>query len=145
MHLFSVFNFFHFDFIVNKSIDVRRYNNSLNIHKQKAGIDNITKTYDYLKGIASDLHVVRGDMDDAPSLPYAKLIQHGPIRFGVVHGHQVIPNGDEDDLACTARQLDVDVLIHGYTHQWEARERIQDGRFYVNPGSATGSFSIIKG
>ena len=103
------------------------------------------ETYDYLKGIASDLHVVRGDMDDAPSLPYAKIIQHGPIRFGVVHGHQVIPNGDEDALACTARQLDVDVLIHGYTHQWEARERIQDGRFYVNPGSATGSFSIIKG
>jgi vacuolar protein sorting-associated protein 29 len=46
-------------------------------------------------------------------------------------------------LAAAARELDVDVLISGHTHQVEVAER--EGRFYVNPGSATGAFNSIAG
>ena len=40
-----------------------------------------------------------------------------------------------------ARQLDCDILISGHTHKFEAYE--QEGKFYVNPGSATGAFSAL--
>lgn len=41
-----------------------------------------------------------------------------------------------------ARQLDVDVLISGHTHECVTYQH--EGRFYVNPGSATGAFSAIQ-
>ncbi|PIO55786.1 hypothetical protein TELCIR_22825 [Teladorsagia circumcincta] len=39
-----------------------------------------------------------------------------------------------------ARQLDVDVLVTGHSHECSVKEK--GGRFYVNPGSATGAFSV---
>lgn len=41
-----------------------------------------------------------------------------------------------------ARQLDVDILVTGYSHDCLTEER--DGRFFVSPGSATGAYSFIK-
>lgn len=63
----------------------------------------------------------------------------GDLKIGVVHGHQVLPWGDIEALGQIARQMDVDVLISGHSHQFEAVE--QDGKFYLNPGSATGAYS----
>jgi len=40
------------------------------------------------------------------------------------------------------RQLDVDVLITGHTHEFEAFE--EDNKFFINPGSATGAFSPLR-
>lgn len=37
--------------------------------------------------------------------------------------------------------MDVDILITGHTHRFDAFER--DGRFFVNPGSATGAWSSV--
>lgn len=34
--------------------------------------------------------------------------------------------------------MDVDILLSGHTHRFEAWE--EDGRFFVNPGSATGAW-----
>ncbi len=45
-------------------------------------------------------------------------------------------------LAMINRQLNCDILITGHTHKFEAYE--QDGRFYVNPGSATGAFTPLS-
>ncbi|KAN0084170.1 Metallo-dependent phosphatase-like protein [Tylopilus felleus] len=56
----------------------------------------------------------------------------------LVHGHQCVPIGDLDALSAIARQMDVDVLISGHTHIFQAIE--YDGRFFVNPGSATGAW-----
>lgn len=41
-----------------------------------------------------------------------------------------------------ARQMDVDVLITGHTHECQTFQH--EGRFYINPGSATGAFSPIQ-
>lgn len=36
--------------------------------------------------------------------------------------------------------MNVDIMITGFTHQLEAYR--QEGRFYLNPGSATGAWSL---
>ncbi|TNY21160.1 Metallo-dependent phosphatase-like protein [Rhodotorula diobovata] len=109
---------------------------------------NITdrETWEYLRSVAPDLRGVRGDCDEvrlspSASLPPSMVVQHGPLRIGVIHGHQVVPLGDAEMLGATARKLDVDVLISGGTHRFEAFEA--QGRFFLNPGSATGAFSPL--
>ncbi|OBZ89967.1 Vacuolar protein sorting-associated protein 29 [Choanephora cucurbitarum] len=101
------------------------------------------ETFDYLKTIAGDIVAVKGDFDEAysASLPQAKVITEGNLRIGIVHGHQVIPWGDAEALDITARQMEVDVLVSGHTHKFEAYE--YNGRFFINPGSATGAYSSI--
>ncbi|GAA5903220.1 hypothetical protein JCM5296_001209 [Sporobolomyces johnsonii] len=104
---------------------------------------NITdrETWDYLRSVAPDLRGVRGDWDETTALPPSMVVTHGPLRIGVIHGHQVVPLGDAEMLAATARKMDVDVLISGGTHRFEAFE--SDNRFFLNPGSATGAFSPL--
>uniref|UniRef100_A0A1I8BDG2 Vacuolar protein sorting-associated protein 29 n=1 Tax=Meloidogyne hapla TaxID=6305 RepID=A0A1I8BDG2_MELHA len=93
------------------------------------------ETMNYLKTLTCDVHCVRGDFDEDTSYPDMKVIPVGHFRIGLVHGHQFIPWGDLKAMELAAQQIGVDVLISGYTH---------DGTFYVNPGSATGAFSLIK-
>jgi vacuolar protein sorting-associated protein 29 len=99
-------------------------------------------SFDYLKTLASDVHVVRGDFDDNLNYPEQKVVTVGQFRIGLCHGHQVVPWGDTESLAMLQRQLDVDILISGQTHKFEAFEH--EGKFYINPGSATGSYSALE-
>lgn len=102
------------------------------------------ETFDYLRQVAPELHIVKGDYDvDTPNLALSKVVQHGNMRLGFTHGHTVIPQGDADALLIAARQMDVDVLLWGGTHKFEAYEL--EGKFFVNPGSATGAFSTNWG
>jgi vacuolar protein sorting-associated protein 29 len=55
--------------------------------------------------------------------------------------HQVVPWGDLDSLAMLQRQLDVDILVTGHTHQFKAYKH--EGGVVINPGSATGAYSSI--
>jgi len=99
-------------------------------------------SFDYLKTLASDVHVVRGDFDDNINYPEQKVVTVGQFRIGLCHGHQVVPWGDTESLAMVQRQLDVDILITGQTHKFEAFEH--ENKFYINPGSATGSYSALE-
>jgi vacuolar protein sorting-associated protein 29 len=74
--------------------------------------------------------------------PEQKIVTVGQFRIGLTHGHQIVPWGDKESLAALQRQLDVDVLITGHTHQFETFE--EDNKFFINPGSATGAFSPLK-
>lgn len=65
-------------------------------------------------------------------LPERRVITIGQMKVGLIHGHQLSPWGDPEALAILARQLDVDVLISGHTHQFEAFE--YEGKFFINPG-----------
>lgn len=101
------------------------------------------ETFDYLRTLSSDVHVVRGEFDDETlKYPDTKVVTVGQFRIGVCHGHQVIPWGDSRMLELLARQLDVDILVTGNTYECSAVEK--SGRFFVDPGSATGSFSVNK-
>ncbi|XP_063972254.1 vacuolar protein sorting-associated protein 29 [Diachasmimorpha longicaudata] len=100
------------------------------------------QSYDYLKTLASDVHVVRGDFDEWNlKYPHQKVVTVGQFRIGLTHGHQVVPWGDPEALALIQRQLDVDILISGHTHRFEAYEH--ENKFYINPGSATGAFTPL--
>ncbi|KAF8246898.1 retrograde transporter [Wilcoxina mikolae CBS 423.85] len=105
-------------------------------------LGNLTdkETYEFLRGVASDIQIVKGDFDvEAPGLPLHKVVTHGSLRIGFTHGHTIIPQGDSDSLLIEARKLDCDVLLWGGTHKFEAYEL--EGKFFVNPGSATGAIS----
>ncbi|MCJ1351317.1 MAG: Vacuolar protein sorting-associated protein 29 [Icmadophila ericetorum] len=106
-------------------------------------LGNLTSptAYDYLRSIAPDLQIVKGDFDiDAPNLPLSKVVSHGSLRIGFTHGHTIIPPADADSLLIAARHMDVDVLLWAGTHRFEAYEL--EGKFFVNPGSATGAMGI---
>lgn len=105
-------------------------------------LGNLTdrNTFEFLRQVAPDLQLVKGDFDvDSPNLPLSKVVTHGSLRIGFTHGHTIIPSGDADALLIAARQMDVDILLWGGTHRFEAFEL--EGRFFVNPGSATGALN----
>lgn len=100
------------------------------------------ESFDYLKTLASDVHVVRGDFDENLNYPEQKVVTVGQFRIGLCHGHQVVPWGETDSLSMVQRQLDVDILISGHTHIFDAFEH--ENKFYINPGSATGAYSASE-
>ncbi|ETO14800.1 hypothetical protein RFI_22571 [Reticulomyxa filosa] len=99
---------------------------------------------EYLTRTAPNYHQVRGDFDKDPNLPEKKVVQIGNFKIGIIHGHQVlfvVPWGDTESLSAIQRQLDVDILISGHTHQFSVAT--VDGKCLINPGSATGAYSSI--
>ncbi|KNG88099.1 vacuolar protein sorting-associated protein 29, partial [Aspergillus nomiae NRRL 13137] len=105
-------------------------------------LGNLTdrSTFEFLRGIAPDLQLVKGDFDvDSPNLPLSKVVTHGSLRIGLTHGHTIIPPGDAEALLIAARQMDVDILLWGGAHRFDAFE--MEGRFFITPGSATGALS----
>lgn len=123
-------------------------------------LGNLTSpsVYTFLRNLAPDLQLVKGDFDipltaatasDGPNaaagaafpIPTAlsKVVTHGNLRIGFTHGDSIIPPGDPDALLIAARQMDVDVLCWAGTCKFEAYE--MEGKFFVNPGSATGAVS----
>ncbi|KAK3069675.1 Vacuolar protein sorting-associated protein 29 [Teratosphaeriaceae sp. CCFEE 6253] len=130
-------------------------------------LGNLTSpsAYQFLRQLAPDLQLVKGDFDiplttpntqpplgqqtagePAPSsfpIPTAlsKVVTHGSLRIGFTHGDSILPPGDPDALLIAARQMDVDVLCWGGTCRFEAYE--MEGKFFINPGSATGAVSWL--
>lgn len=93
-----------------------------------------------MRSVAPDIQIVKGDFDvEAPNLPLSKVVTHGNLRIGFTHGHTIVPIADSDSLLIEARRLDCDVLLWAGTHRFEAYEL--EGKFFVNPGSATGAIS----
>ncbi|KAH7818200.1 Vacuolar protein sorting 29B (Vps29B) [Monocercomonoides exilis] len=100
------------------------------------------ETFDYLKTLSNDVHVVRGDFDDTSlGYPEEKVVTIGSFKIGMIHGHQIVPWGDPDAIGIAQRRLDCDILVTGHTHQFQAYEL--ESRFVINPGSITGAYSVI--
>ncbi|KAK5724541.1 Vacuolar protein sorting-associated protein 29 [Elasticomyces elasticus] len=136
-------------------------------------LGNLTSpsAYQFLKHLAPDLQLVKGDFDipltnpsqsqtqsqtsqqtpqnataaEASTFPIptalSKVVTHGSLRIGFTHGDSILPPGDPDALLIAARQMDVDVLCWGGTCRFEAYE--MEGKFFINPGSATGAVSWL--
>jgi len=96
---------------------------------------------DYLRTLASDIHFVRGDFDENTTFPEVKVLTIGQFKIGISHGHQIVPWSDRESRGILQRQLDVDILVTGNTHSFEAYEF--NSKFFINPGSATGAFSAL--
>jgi putative phosphoesterase len=91
----------------------------------------------WLKGLAPEVHVVRGNMDYL-RLPLQVVVAVEGLRIGVYHGAGVHPRGDLVKLALKAKQLGVEVLVTGHTHYPKVALVREQEVVIVNPGSATG-------
>ncbi|RLI79638.1 YfcE family phosphodiesterase [Archaeoglobales archaeon] len=88
----------------------------------------------YIKNLADRVVVVRGNMDHLNLPEYAEL-KIGDLRIGVIHGDQVYPRGNREQLEEIGIEKGVDVLVSGHTH---SPDFFQGKVLLVNPGSATG-------
>lgn len=92
----------------------------------------------WLKGLSNDYHVVKGDFDEGDILE-KKVVTIGDFKIGMIHGHQVLPWGDQEALSNIQRELGCDILLSGHTHSIDVK--CKEGKFYINPGSISGAFS----
>ncbi|AIG97675.1 metallophosphoesterase [Archaeoglobus fulgidus] len=88
----------------------------------------------FAERVAESVIAVRGNMDDLP-LPHSAKFRVEGLSFGVVHGHQVYPRGNREQLEQIALEMDVDVLISGHTHLPDV---YRGAKILLNPGSMTG-------
>lgn len=72
-------------------------------------------------------------------LPLTSIIKVGNFKIGCCSGYTVVPKNDPVSLLILARQLNVDILLWGGTHNVEAYTL--HGKFFVNPGSCSGAFN----
>ena len=120
-------------------------------------LGNITNSFDTLKflyDLSPSFNVVGGEFDNSQILsqqiaslngkegqvPTYNIIQHDNLRIGFTNGYLVVPKNDPLALLTLAREIDVDILIWGGTHKVEAYTL--DGKFFINPGSATGAYNF---
>jgi vacuolar protein sorting-associated protein 29 len=99
-------------------------------------------TEEYLRTLANSVHIVKGDCDVNSALielPESKSIRIGDFTIGLIHGHQIIPWGDLQAAQSIQRSLNCDILISGHTHSNQVVE--VDGKYFINPGSATGAYN----
>jgi|Deesub1362A_J573_1020465.scaffolds.fasta_scaffold17930_1 hypothetical protein len=91
------------------------------------------KVLEYLRAI-STVRVVKGNMDHLP-FPEYEVFNAEELKIGLIHGDQVYPRGNRDQLRSIAKRLGVRILISGHTHSPDVHI---DDVLLLNPGSATG-------
>lgn len=115
-------------------------------------VSGSAETLAFLHGISRSFHIARGESDDVAilkqelkqldgqdySLATYGVVDTGGLRIGFTNGYLIVPRSDPMALLMLARELDVDILVWGGTHQVEAYTL--DGKFFVNPGSASGAY-----
>jgi len=91
------------------------------------------KVIDDLEQIAPVM-AIQGNMDRARGidLPTAKVIEAEGLKIGIVHG-EVYPRADTQQLVYLAKELDVNILVSGHSHQPKIEQT--DGVLLLNPGS----------
>jgi len=97
-----------------------------------------------LKGIANNVHIVKGDLDttgESP-LPESSIVNIGHFKVGLIHGHQIVPWGNHEALENQMRKMDVDILVSGHTHVNEIFQSCT-GKYLINPGSVSGAPSDL--
>ncbi|ALT68309.1 metallophosphoesterase [Methanobrevibacter millerae] len=77
---------------------------------------------------------IQGNMDRVAGLdlPKARVIECEGVKIGVAHG-EVYPRADTQQLLYLAKQLDVNILVTGHSHQPKI-EQVEDV-LLLNPGS----------
>ncbi|MGN0177365.1 MAG: metallophosphoesterase [Methanobrevibacter sp.] len=77
---------------------------------------------------------IQGNMDriNGIDLPKARVIEAEDLRIGLIHG-EVYPRADTQQLLYLARQLNVDILVSGHSHQPKIEQT--EGILLLNPGS----------
>ena len=109
------------------------------------------KLMDFLNNITKNqVFKVIGNMDyygGNRNLPTSRqltisLSNDTSISIGLLHGHQVHPRGDHDQLEAIGVESTYNILVSGHTHKEEIF-LTKRGILLLNPGSITGAWSFI--
>ena len=77
---------------------------------------------------------IQGNMDrvNGINLPTAKVMEVEGLKIGIIHG-EVYPRADRQQLLYLAKELNVDILVTGHSHQPKIEQT--EGILLLNPGS----------
>ena len=91
------------------------------------------KVIDELEKVAPVI-AIQGNMDriNGINLPIAKVVEVENLKIGIAHG-EVYPRADTQQLVYLAKELDVDILVTGHSHQPKIEQ--SEGILLLNPGS----------
>ncbi|EGW34638.1 uncharacterized protein SPAPADRAFT_57688 [Spathaspora passalidarum NRRL Y-27907] len=129
----------------NKISRVVCLGNILNSQESLKFLHNLSPQFNLVKGeydnstiLSQQLSILSHNKEEI--IPYCNVFTHDNLRIGYTNGYQIVPKGDPLALSAFSRELDVDILIWGGSHRVEAYTL--DGKFFVNPGSATGAITF---
>lgn len=96
--------------------------------------------------IQNNILIVGGNMDLFSNIDRdSEIVFIDPafpeLKIGIIHGHQIHPRGNENELQKYASKLGVNILINGHTHK-DHIKLIPD-LLLINPGSCVGTWSTI--
>lgn len=90
------------------------------------------KVIEELEKIAPVIAIRNMDRAKGINLPMAKVIEIEDVKIGIAHG-EVYPRADTQQLVYIAKELDVNILVTGHSHQPKIEQT--DGVLLINPGS----------
>ncbi len=84
-----------------------------------------------------ECYIVQGNMDFGYSHEFHYELQIEDLKFLLLHGTQLHPRGNLDQLWEVLLNVDGDVAVHGHTHV--PAVNLYRGRLFINPGTITGA------
>ncbi len=82
-------------------------------------------------------YIVTGNMDYASSYDFHEEIQLDSFKVLLLHGTQLRPRGNIEQLWEILTQIQGDIAIHGHTHQ--ASIDLYKDKLFLNPGTVSGA------
>ncbi|TFG31126.1 YfcE family phosphodiesterase [Candidatus Thorarchaeota archaeon] len=82
-------------------------------------------------------YIVTGNMDYGSSYNFHEEIQLDDLKILLIHGTQLRPRGNIEQLCEILQQIGGDVAVHGHTHQ--ASITLHRDRLFLNPGTVSGA------
>lgn len=96
-----------------------------------------------LPPLPSTIYTVVGNMDYSSQYHFHEQIQIGDFGFLLLHGTQLRPRGNIEQLWEILLDTGLDVAIHGHTHRSEIK--LHKERLFLNPGTITGATGGWRG
>ena len=82
-------------------------------------------------------HFVVGNMDYGSRYNFHEEVQIEELGFLLLHGTQLRPRGNIEQIWQMATRMNLDVGVHGHTHKAEIK--LHQGRLFLNPGTISGA------
>ncbi|NHJ12219.1 MAG: YfcE family phosphodiesterase [Candidatus Thorarchaeota archaeon] len=82
-------------------------------------------------------HVVMGNMDYGRGYSFHETVQVEDFKFLLIHGTQLRPRGNLEQLWEITMEVGADVAVHGHTHKSEVT--LHKNRLLLNPGTLSGA------
>lgn len=102
------------------------------------------------ESVQGEVYIIAGNNDFHPRFKKEEIIEIGPYRAWLTHGHQYGVNYGLERLEEEARTLGMDIVMFGHTHVPVIRQ--ENELYVINPGSLAfprqenlkGSFIIME-